>query len=137
MATITTFVDGKNQIELVAGRVHYAEALLDFSKTNVKSADVVQALKIPDKALIIDQLTEVVTAEGAAATADIGDTADPNGHDAAVDLNVAAHSATLRGTDAYAVGIRLAADGTIDFIPNADLDTAVVRIQAAYMMLET
>jgi len=137
MATISDFIDGTvgsrfNIIEHIEGRVQEAVRELDFSLRNVSSADVVQALTIPNGATLYDVRTEVVTAEGGVATANIGDTADPNGWDDAANFNSTGFNATVKGTDPYALGRRLSAEGTIDIVPDNDLDTAVVRVYALY-----
>ncbi len=136
MSTVTTFLTGQalSTGAQLGGRSHHAENVLDFSETNVSSADVIQALKLPAGALVKTVWCECLTAEGATATANIGDATDPDGWDATINLNSAA--GVISGDGAYVGGKRYAAADTIDVVPTADLDTAKMRIVAEYIILE-
>lgn len=133
MATITEFVDGVQAREHIGGHLVVAENKLDFSALNVSAADVVQAVKIPAGALVMDVWLKVTTAEGGAGNTDVGDADNVDGWDVDVDINAAA--LTL-GDGAYAGGKYYAAEDTIDLIPSVDLDTAVVTVVVAYAVLE-
>ena len=136
MATVSTFLTGQalSTGAQIGGLSHHAENVLDFSATNVSNADVVQALKIPAGALVKSVWCECLTAEGATATANIGDATDPDGWDATINLNSAA--GVILGDGAYAGGKRYASADTLDVVPTADLDTAKMRIVAEYVILE-
>lgn len=137
MATVSTFLVGSASAptKLLGGYSTWAENVLDFSETGVSSGDVVQAIKIPSGAQVIRVITECLTAEGGVATANIGDGADVDGYDAAVDMNATA--GLILGNGAYlGGGKRYSADDTLDFIPSADLDTCKVRIMAEMIFPE-
>ena len=138
MATVTQNLKEGAAAPLVhiGGHKIVAENLLDFSATgfNVASADVVQALIIPAGAIVTAVTVEVRTAEGGVATINVGDADNVDGWDAAVDANAAA--GLIIGDGAYAVGKRYASEDTIDVIPSADLDTAVIYIAAEYYIAE-
>jgi len=148
MATVTTFVDGTQTTNHIGTKMVYAENKLDFSATNVSSADVVQALKIPKGAIPLMVDVKMVTAEGATATATVGDGTDPNGYDNDINLNTTGRVCfPTRGTDAYAnatsdaepglIREPYSADDTIDIVPGADLDTAVLVISCVYAISDT
>lgn len=138
MATVTKNLKEGASAPLthIGGHKMVAENLLDFSATgfNVAGSDVVQALIIPAGAIVTSVTCEVRTAEGGVATINIGDTADVDGWDAAVDANAAA--GLIVGDGAYAGGKRYASESTIDVIPSADLDAAVIYISAEYYIAE-
>lgn len=133
MATVTTFVDGKQEVKLEGGMKVVSETQLDFSATNVSAADVVQAIKIPAGAIVTDVWLRVETAEGSAGNTDVGDDANVDGWDVDVDIN--ATGLTI-GDGAYVGGKYYATANTIDLIPSIDLDTAVVQVFAEYFVNE-
>jgi hypothetical protein len=137
MAEIATFLKGPaNQaLKHIGGHKVVAENVLDFSETNVASADVVNALKIPAGAVVTHVRTRVLTAEGGVATVDVGDAVDPNGWVAAADANAAAN--VIVGGGAFATnGKQYDSADTLDLIPSADLDTAVIHVSAEYFCAE-
>lgn len=138
MATVTTFIDEVSSTEFLAGEATIAHNRLDFSAANVSNADVVQALQIPKGALVTAVFVHIGTVEGGVATADIGDATDPNGWDALVDLDSSAGTVTRSedGTDALAVGKLYTSADTIDVVPTADLDTAVIDVFAHYAVIK-
>lgn len=129
MATISTFLKGQaSQVsKALGGYAFWIENKLDFSETNVSASDVVQALKLGPGAVVLRFLTEVVTAEGGTATANIGDGNDADGYDATVDFNA---TGLVVGDGALVGGTKYAAADTIDIVPANDLDAAVVRVMA-------
>lgn len=137
MSTITTFVENESPARQLGGVCFRKEVLLDFSATNVSAADVVQAVKIPQYALVTKVWTVVKTAEGATCTATVGD-ATANGWDAAVDLNAAAGTVTysLEATDTHGAGIFYTAADTIDLTMGHDTDTAEFIVVVEYTVLE-
>jgi hypothetical protein len=107
---------------------------LDFSDTNAASADVCYALYIPAETFVEKVWTKLITAEGATATPDLGDTTTHDGWNTAVDLNTTALTVefSISGTDAYATtaGKHYAAATTINFTANQAYDAAVVEVFA-------
>jgi len=141
MATVTKFLKGAmtRPDKHIGSHLMQAENKLDFSEAgfdDVAASDVVQAIILPEQAVVTKITLEVATAEGSVVTASIGDTDDPDGWAAAFDLNVA--DALTVGAGAFATnGKRYsAADRTIDIVPSADLDTCVVWIAAEYYVRE-
>ncbi len=139
MGTITTFLTNEKTHQFLDGHVSVAENQLDFATTPRCSGDVIQALNIPNGALVIDVKTHINTVEGGAATGDVGDGTDPNGYNDAVDLNNSTEpqmESVVKGTDAYAHGVLYEADDTIDLTLDQDTSTAIVDIYATYTMIE-
>ena len=117
MATITTFVTGAPEHQVLIGYQAYAIATLNFATTPVASGDVVQAVKIGNGCLVTNVRTVVGTAEGSTCTATVGDGSGADSWDASVNLNATAGTATAgaSGTDAYVTtGKYYSADDTID-----------------------
>jgi len=117
------------------GMVYTIENELDFATTSCSAADVVQALDIPAGTHVLQVWCEVVTAEGAACTATVGDaTYGAAAWDASTNLNAAAGTVTfgVGGTDANIAlgGIFYAAAETIDLTMGHDTDTAVMNVIA-------
>ncbi len=134
MAIITNFVDGSVVHEVRLGRVGTAQNILDFTKKNVLAGDVVQALKVDERYVVFEVTLEVLTPEGSAATATIGDESDPDGYEGSANLNGAANTLT-GGTveaDAYSIGRSYQVEDTIDIIPSANLSNAKIRVTAFY-----
>lgn len=141
MATITKFLKGAmtRPVKHIGSHLMQAENVLDFGEAgfdDVVASDVVQAIILPEQAVVTKVTLEVTTAEGSAVTASIGDTDDVDGWAAAFDLNVA--SALTVGAGAFATnGKRYnSADRTIDIVPSADLDACKVWIAAEYYVRE-
>ncbi len=136
MATISTFLTGQaiSAGQSIGGNSFHAENILDFAVTNAATSDVVQALKVPANAFVKNVWAQCLTAEGATATANIGDADDIDGWDATININSAVK--IIKGDGAYVGGKVYTAADTIDFIPTADLDAAKVRIVAEYVVLE-
>ena len=135
MAIISSFISGQQEHEILKGKSGYIHNTLDFSATNVSSADVVEAIKVGIGMLVTRVSLIVTTAEGGTATCDIGDGTDPNGFDDSVNLNDTANTVTrsLEATDAYGVGKNYLAADTIDLTIDNDLDAAVVEVIAEYV----
>lgn len=137
MSHSTIFVDGKQAVQDLGHRLVKLENTLDFAVHNISSGYVCQALKVPKGMVIVDQGTKVIRAEGSVASCDIGDSADPNGYDDAVDLNASAYLRTVNGTDAYAKGREYTADDTIDLEVHGDLVAAKILVWAIGFMRES
>lgn len=110
---------------------------IDLSDINSAASDVIQALAVPAKTFVIDVLTRVVTAEGGALTATVGDGSGAASWDGATDLNASALTVTqsAAGTDAYATtaakGKYYADEDTIDLTMSAAIgDAAVMEVFA-------
>jgi len=139
MATVTSFITGQQEHEIIKGYSGYIQNTLSFANTNADAADVVQALKVGIGMVVTKVTLKIDTAEGGTSTNDIGDGDDPNGYDDAVDFNAAANTITrsLEATDALGVGKYYAAADTIDITLDNDLNTAVVTIIAEYVRIGT
>jgi len=137
MATVSDFINALSATEDLGTRVVKAENLIDFSKTNASASDKVQVLRIPEGAHVVHVGWEVQTAEGATATADMGDDADPNGFDDGIDLNATGNGASTSGTDTFAAaGKFYTSADTIDLYPDHDLDAAKINVWAIYAKAE-
>lgn len=103
--------------------------IADFSKTNVEATDVVQVAKVRTGYTLIDSYSIVLTPEGAACTATLGDTTSAAAIDASVNFNAAAGTCTRTtvGTDNYAVGRHYTSNDTIDYVMGHDTDAAVIK----------
>lgn len=106
--------------------------------TALASGDVYELFSIPAKTLVLRAGSDVTTAEGATATAHLGDGADPDGFLVSVDLNSVASRANIPTlaeaapntiVPAYGFGKYYSAADTIDLtLNNASIDAAVVRV---------
>lgn len=142
MATVTYFVDGAVERKFLGGQMVVAENLIDFTKKNCASADVVQCLNIPANAIVLMARCIVKTAEGGTATATFGDDAGAGSWDASVNLNATAGTMTtgISGTDAYALnyaGKFYATANTLDLTLANACDAAKVVVMAHYFLTET
>lgn len=135
MATITDFIDLHDACIPASGlnKAFVLKNTLDFDTTPVAAADVVQALQIPAGTYVLNVFVEVITAEGAACTATVGDDAGANSWDAATDLNAVAGTVTagISGTDAYALtGKVYTTENTIDLTMDHLADDAEIVVYA-------
>lgn len=131
----TTFPDGGIRSSVM-------ENFVDFSVTGCAASDTVRIFYIPARTLVLGVSWEVITTEGGAATAKIGDGDDDDGYITAsgsIDLNSdSTHSATAEATSpGYADGRYYTAADYIDLIPNAALDTAQVLVKCVCVNMET
>jgi hypothetical protein len=116
------------------------EAEFDFSATNATTADTVQLFDVKAKQLLLGMAVEVVTAEGAAATIDIGLTGgDVDAFIDGANINAAVGTVHKSG-DAAVKEVIVAAGGQyfsaadqIDLKPINDLDAAKIKV-FAYMI---
>ena len=137
MSIISTFVTGENAMQRLGGEIVVAKNELNFATTNASSADIIEAIKIPAGAFLMDCFCYINTAEGATMTFDIGDGTDPNGCDDAVDGNATAGTESkMLEADPYGKGKYYSAADTIDIVLDDDADMMVVTIIAVYAMLE-
>lgn len=141
MGTIATMLGSNKKPWEGSNKVYLMRQRLNFSETPCASGDVVQALSIPANTFVQKAFCNIVTAEGGALTAELGDGADANGWDVQVDLNAAAGTITAPSmalsegtpntyTDAYAPGKLYDAADTIDLVLGGAADAAVVDVYA-------
>jgi hypothetical protein len=138
-----------NQPTYTATGLSVAEVKLDFaaiaaarsaaSQAALASADILEVIGVKAGVIVLLVKADVVTAEGAAATCGIGDGAAATGYLSALDLNVAAQSASL-ATTSYSVAVGggklYTADDTIDVTLNSNsIDVAVLNLLA--VMVDT
>jgi hypothetical protein len=131
MATITTWTDKQGYANPFDGAFSpfIAKQRIDCSQVNVPVSDTVQAIKVPAGTYIVNVFVKVITAEGIALTATVGDGAGVNSWDNSADLNAVAGTVTqgVSGTDAYALTGKLyTADDTIDMVHSAAIADAAV-----------
>lgn len=123
------------------------QRLLDFaviaaarsaaSLTALAQSDVIQALHVPADVYVLAVGVKVITAEGEAATIDVGDGTDTDGYLNDLDCNATGHTLSLITTAfSVAVGggkIYTAAD-TIDILLNTSItwNLAKIMITAQY-----
>jgi hypothetical protein len=130
MATVTTFIDNVPAPHVIGTGVMLVSNKIDFSATNASASDVIQCLRIPAKATVLKCWTNVETAEGGTATADLGDGADPNGYNDAIDLNATGSEFSITSTDAFNEGKTYASADTIDLTLDHNMDAAIVNVYA-------
>lgn len=123
-------------------KVYGVEVTLDFSDTGALTTDTVQVFDVAAKQLLLGMAVEVVTAEGGAATIDIGLTGgDVDAFIDGADINAAVgsvHKSGDAGTKEVIVaagGQYFAAADAIDLKPINDLDAAVIKVFAWFMDL--
>lgn len=133
-------------------KVHRVEVELDFAKiaaarsaagaAAIASGDVIEAIPVPAKSLVMRVGYDVTTAEGATATFDLGDGSDTDGYLNDVSLNsvasgvmaLALAEAAPNTVSGYSNGKYYSAADTIDVLVNsASVDAAKVRIWALVM----
>jgi len=94
MATITSMLPQAAIPHSGIKRSYVMRNRLNFLTNPVANGDVVQALNIPAGTIVQGVFTRVITAEGAACTATVGDGAAAAAWDASVNLNAAAGTMT-------------------------------------------
>ena len=123
-------------------KAYLSEVTLDFSDTGALTTDTVQVFDVRAKQLLFGMAVEVVTPEGATATADIGLTGGDV--DRFIDgANLDATAGTVvksgdAGTNEVIVeegGYYFEAADAIDLLPLNDLDTAVIKVFAWFIDL--
>jgi len=104
MATITRWVTGEFAnpgFELPDGKVGFPHFEISFADLAVSAADVVRVITVPANTWVFLVVWEVTTAEGSTCTATIGDGSGAASWDAQINLNSAAASGGVHGTDTY------------------------------------
>lgn len=140
MATVDLTVGGTTKLASAnAGKMTMLQKTLDFAETNRSSGDVLQLFDIPAGTLVSHVEANVITAEGATCTADLGLTGvDVDGFLDGLNLNSAARScsappALVEGAPnalnpAYGLGKFFATTDTIDLLLNNNASAAKVTI---------
>lgn len=138
MSIISRHVDGSQNVEHIASKLVKAQNTINFATKNEGNGDVIEVLKIPAGAFVLRVIVRIDTAEGATATATVGDGSGAADWDAAVNLNGSVNTVTtqLAGTDSYAEGKYYASDDTIDFTLGHDMDAGICTVCAIYLMME-
>lgn len=137
--TITSFVSGLQTPALLGNEVVKVENVIDLSVTNSASGDTVQCLNVPAGAFVTRVGVLVITVEDSTLTCTVGDDADPNGWDAAVNLESLGMTANDldSGTDAYGEGRYYSSADTIDVVMSANAgDTAKFMVWAEMRNME-
>ncbi len=135
-------------------KVHRVEVVLDFAAitaarlaagaTALANGDIIEAIPLPAKSLVMAVGLDVTTAEGGTLTIDVGDGSDTDGYLDGVNANTAAsyqsgNNLTLTagspnavaGTPyAYGLGKYYSAADTIDVLLVNAADVAVMRLWA-------
>lgn len=143
MATVDLTVGGTSGAAAnLSGRIFTHEIELDFDKTNRGAADVLQLFDIPAGSFVLMVGYQVVTAEGGAATFDLGDGATPAGYVSNADANavgrgvsgpVSLTEGAPNTVTGYSAGKFYSAADTIDMIVDAALDAAKIRVWAVLL----
>lgn len=140
MSTVSR-VTGTQECVLLGTNLVKAQNTVSYSTINSISGELSEVLKIPAGAIVYNVATQVVTAEGATATAEVGDSTDEDGWIDSIDLNATAGTVALSPVSAPypALGGKYyeTADKITLKIGNMNLDTAKVRVIAHYSMIES
>lgn len=124
--------------------VKRVEAIFDASEAAVENGtailanDVFQMITVPVNSFVLNVRAEVLTAEGATCTFDVGDGATADGYLDGVDGNSAASSASFNATttETFGVGKFYSAADTIDIKMMTGTWTALrVKLTAIIMQL--
>jgi hypothetical protein len=139
MADYTT---GTQTTENLGSGMMKTQNTVDCSVTNAGTTGVHAVLKIPAGAYVERVVLIITTVEDSTCTFDLGDGADPNGYDDAINGETLGSAVSvgcvtsLAGTDAYAEGKYYAAADTIDIDMDNAADTMVFKIVAFYCIVE-
>lgn len=139
MANIDLTVNQGDQPSEVGPALLKWEKIVDFSvvANNIIATESAALFDLPAGILVVAAKIEVLTAEGATATADLGITGgDVDAYIDGADLNAAVGTVVMSGDAATAEpasletsGKYLSAAETVSLLANNDLDAAVVRVQ--------
>lgn len=128
MSTVTRFVQGSGKQADNVRCAAIIDNVIDFSDLEVASGDVVNCLVIPAGTLVLGVGLRVLTAEGAAATATVGDTDTANKYLSAQNLNATTTDAAA--TTGVGNPVYYKDENHITLTPNAALDAAKVHVWA-------
>jgi len=121
MSTITKFVDQKVAANTIPGKVIGANYIIDFSEKNAATSDVIQAIPIKAGSYVMSAGLRVITQEGSAVTAKLGDGSDDDRYGASINLNAATEMVSSQPH-------YYAADDTIDLVASGAIATAKVEV---------
>lgn len=142
MATITYFTDKQvAQVKPVRDTMFFAQTIINFAVKNAEVADVVQAIKIPKGAFVLQAGFIVKKVGTASGTATFGDTTASNGWDAtacALDAAVDTVYTSLVADTYGALGGKLyVADNTLNLtIAGATMIVGEYSVWALYGVIE-
>jgi len=139
MSTITSFVSGHHAPGLLGTEVVKTENVIDLSITPSGTGDTVQCLNIPAGAFVTRVGLLVITVEDSTLTCTVGDGVDPNGWDAAVNLESLGMTQNDldASTDAYGEGKYYGSADTVDVVMSANAgDTAKFMVWAEMRIIE-
>ncbi len=128
---VTGYTGYSTEHEIPKGMVGYLYRYFDTSSINMTGSDVYQIFKVGNGVMPVNVYTYVATAEGGAASLDIGDGASTTRYEGDADLNSAGVYKSMDNTTVYM------GDDTIDIIPSTDLDTAKFWVVIEYIRLTT
>ena len=139
--TYANWVDGLQTPELLANEAVKVENVIDLAVVPTTAAsDVVQAINVPAGAFVSRVGVLILTKEGGALTATVGDEDDPNGWDGSTNLNATAGTMTVNdldsGTDAYGEGRYYPSADTIDLVVSGAGATAKFMVWAYMELME-
>ncbi len=123
MATITQFIDKKVPSNSIPGKVIGVNAVIDFTKRNAATGDIIQVLPVKKGCYVISAGIRVITQEGSAVTVKFGDGSDDDRYGAAFNLNAATESSSSQPH-------YYDADDTLDLVASAAIATAKVDVFA-------
>jgi hypothetical protein len=133
-----TGLDKISRVEVVLDFAKITAARAAASATALTSGDVIEAIPLPAKSLVLRVGLDVTTAEGGTLTIDVGDGSDTDGYLDGVNANTAAsYCSALVLTEGapntitgYSNGKYYSAADTIDVVIVNAADVAVMRLWA-------
>ena len=117
------------------GHIYKEELTVDFSAHNVLSTDLVKLFNIPAYHVPLHVSAQVVTAEGATATGEVGLVDNADAFINEVDLNAAAGTIVKNTGHADEAGIGTISNAArgIYLDPGHDLDKAIMKFVAVFL----
>lgn len=117
------------------GHIYKEEITIDFSEQNVLSTDLVKLFNIPAYHVPLHVSAQVVTAEGATATGEVGLVDNADAFINEVDLNAAAGTIVKNTGNAEETGIGTISNAArgIYLDPGHDLDKAIMKFVAVFL----
>lgn len=127
-----------NRVEVVLDFAKITAARLAAGATALTSGDIIEAIPLPAKTLVLRVGLDVTTAEGGTLTIDVGDGSDTDGYLDGVNANtVASYCSALALTEGapntitgYSNGKYYSAADTVDVLIVNAADVAVMRLWA-------
>lgn len=149
-------VGGKTKLSAQGmGKYTVLEKLVKFADNDTTATDILQIFNVPKDVIVVGVAAEVITAEGATLTLDIGDGTDPDGWLDGYNANAAAGTVTSSFvktlmydgdttgaavtvviSPAYSLGKHYTAADTIDAtVNNASADVAIILFKLIAIQL--